>query len=145
MYSPYDSGGSTCLPGGTNAGSTLKRLGKRHVVGGALDAVGAGVKDAVAVGVLDGEQIDLRREGDAGREVPADADRGDEARPAHGRVRVGDVRIRLRPRAAVIVDWLMNWMVREVSGAWLLAKNAAVRALATAPSMAKTSVSQVAE
>ena len=33
----------------------------------------------------------------------------------------------------------MNWMVREVSGAWLLAKNAPVRALATAPSMANVS------
>ena len=39
----------------------------------------------------------------------------------------------------VMVDWLMIWMVREVRGAWLLPKNAPVRALATAPSMAKVS------
>ena len=36
----------------------------------------------------------------------------------------------------VIVVWLMNWMVREVRGAALLAKNAPVRALARAPSIA---------
>jgi hypothetical protein len=39
----------------------------------------------------------------------------------------------------VTVDWLRLRIVREVSGASPLAKNAAVRALATAPSMAKTS------
>src|SRR6516165_3228751 len=39
----------------------------------------------------------------------------------------------------VTVDWLMNWMVREVRGAALLAKKAAVRASATAPSMEKLS------
>ena len=38
----------------------------------------------------------------------------------------------------VIVDWLINRTVREVSGAALLEKNAAVRASATAPSMANT-------
>ena len=40
----------------------------------------------------------------------------------------------------VIVDSLMFWIVRDVSGAALLAKNAPVRALAIAPSMAKTSI-----
>jgi hypothetical protein len=38
---------------------------------------------------------------------------------------------------SVIVVWLMNRTVRDVSGAWSLEKNAAVRALATAPSIAK--------
>ena len=44
----------------------------------------------------------------------------------------------------VIVVWLMNWMVREVSGAWSLAKNAPVRASATAPSMANDQRCRVA-
>ena len=39
----------------------------------------------------------------------------------------------------VIVDWLMNRTVRDVSGAESLEKKAAVRALATAPSIANTS------
>ena len=41
----------------------------------------------------------------------------------------------------VMVDCEMSWIVREVSGAWLLAKKAPVRASARAPSMAKTSFS----
>ena len=45
----------------------------------------------------------------------------------------------------MIVDWLMNRTVREVSGASVrcriaVGEQAAVRALATAPSMANTSV-----
>ena len=40
----------------------------------------------------------------------------------------------------VMVDWLMKPMLREVNGAWSLAKKAAVRASATAPSMAKVRV-----
>src|SRR5262249_28945209 len=39
----------------------------------------------------------------------------------------------------VMVLWLMNWMVREVSGAWSFPKQAPVRAWARAPSTAKTS------
>ena len=89
---------SSC-PAGTNAGSMLNRCGQRHVVGRALDAVGAGVERAVAVGVLDLEQVHLRRVGDVRREVALDADRGDEPGPAERRVRVGDVRVRVRPRA----------------------------------------------
>src|SRR3954462_15184551 len=38
-----------------------------------------------------------------------------------------------------MVDWLRLRMVRDVSGAWLLPKNAPVRASDTAPSTAKTS------
>ena len=38
----------------------------------------------------------------------------------------------------VMVDWLRFWIVREVSGAWSLAKKAPVRASARAPSTAKT-------
>jgi hypothetical protein len=39
----------------------------------------------------------------------------------------------------VMVDWLMNWIVRDVSGAVLLANIAAVRASASAPSTANVS------
>ena len=41
----------------------------------------------------------------------------------------------------MLVDWLSERIVRDVSGAWLFAKKAAVRAFATAPSIAKTRVS----
>ena len=44
-------------------------------------AVGDAVEDAVAVGPLDLEEVDLGRERDAGREVALDPDRGDEAGP----------------------------------------------------------------
>jgi hypothetical protein len=40
----------------------------------------------------------------------------------------------------VMVDWLRSWIVREVSGAWSLAKKAPVLASARAPSTAKTRV-----
>src|SRR5438552_1843959 len=42
-----------------------------------------------------------------------------------------------------MVVWLIKRIVRDVSGAWSFEKNAAVRALATAPSMAKTIVAEL--
>ena len=70
------------------------------VVGRAFHAVGAGMIVAVAVGVLDAEQIDQRRVDDLRREVAADADRRHETRarapstPRRRRARVVDVGIR---------------------------------------------------
>ena len=55
------------------------------VVGGPLDAIGPRGDVAVAVGVFDVEQVDGRGVHDARREVPADANRGDEARSTSGR------------------------------------------------------------
>ena len=61
-------------------------------------------------------------------------------KPGPRRVEFGSVMLGFDSTSRwVIVDWLMNWTVREVSGAGLLAKNAPVRALATAPSTAKIS------
>ena len=92
---PYDSGADRVLPGWDERRVDVEPLGNVNVVGRALDVDRGRGERAVAVGVLDGEQVDLRRVGDAGREVAADADRGDEARAADRRVRVGDVRVRL--------------------------------------------------
>ena len=55
--------------------------------------------------------------------MAADADRGDEAGPAT--VEFGSVMFGFDSTSRwVIVDWLMNWTVREVSGASSLAKKA---------------------
>ena len=60
-----------------------------------------GRAEAVAVGALDVEQVDLGREHDARREMPLDRHRRDEPRPVQRRVTVGigDVGVGRRPRA----------------------------------------------
>ena len=136
---PYDSGAGTSL---SVAKSAPKRVAEIDIVRQCRDqVVVAWVDHAVAVGVLDGEQVDLRRELNAGRKVSAQADRRHKARAAHASKSCPGCSDSIRLRAAVIVDWLMNRTVRDVSGAGSLEKNAAVRALATAPSIANTSVS----
>ena len=95
--------------------------------------------DAVAVGALDVEQVDLRREHDARRKVPLDPHRRDESRSVERRVtvRVGDVRVRLHLALGDrrLTD-LLDRPRRERR--LVVAEVAPVRASDTAPSMAKT-------
>ena len=85
---PYDSGAGRLTPGA--------RLASKRVVGGALDAVGARLQIAVAVGGFDIEQVDERRVRHAGREMAAGADRGDEAGAGERRVGVRRAEVGVR-------------------------------------------------
>ena len=66
---------------------------QENIVGRPADMVGPGTNDAVAVGVLDFEQVNLRRERHIGREVSPNADGRHETRSAPRRIRICDVRI----------------------------------------------------
>ena len=108
---PYDSGATRLPPGGMYCGGTLNRVPVIVLL------------SAVAVGALDVEQVDLRREHDARRKVSLDSDRRHESRPVQRRIaiRVGYVRVGLH---LALGDRRLTdlWIVREVSGAWSLPK-----------------------
>ena len=75
-----------------NAGLILNRPRKRHIAADPRRAVypdcrQTGVDEHVAIGVLDGEQIHLRRVWRRWREVAPNADRRDEAGSAGRRIR----------------------------------------------------------
>src|SRR5437879_331381 len=69
-------------------------------------SVRARTDDAVAVGVLDGEQVHLRRLGRVGGEVALDADGGDEARAALQRIQDVGIGLDLALRHRGLADFL---------------------------------------
>ena len=135
---PYDSGAASVWPFGRNAGSTLKRPGSRTSSAVPLIRSGPGWTRLSRLVCSMENRSTAGVNGTRGGKCafsPIGA-----TKPGPRRVEFASVMFGFDSTSRwVMVDWLMNWTVRDVSGAALLANSAAVRASASAPSTAKVS------
>ncbi len=140
---PYDSGAfrrwSTGMLEGMYWSGTLKRLGKMMSSAVPLMWSGPGLMMLSRLVCSIWNRSTCGVKGMLGGKCPPMPTGA--TKPGPRRVELGSVMSGLESTSrCVMVDWLMNWTVREVNGAALLEKNAPVRASARAPSMAKVSV-----